>query len=288
MSVKTPLECLVAVAQGGKARTEQSLLATLLLGFLAGAYISIGCILAIRVGGNLPSDVFGSLQKLIFAGVFPVGLLMVLVAGADLFTGNCASLPSGIYCGLAKPAGLLRSWVLSWSSNLVGSIFVVFFLGYLAGLMFEPGPGQTLPFADFIVKLANAKCNLTWSQAFWRAVGCNWLVCLAIFMSLSADSVVSKVAGFWMPITAFVAIGWEHSVANMGFIPLGLFTGNDPIYLQLADAGKATTLTATWGKFFFANLVPVTLGNIVGAVVFVASFYYGIFGGKAKAMLCGK
>lgn len=288
MSVKTPAECLAAVAQGGKGRTEQSLLTTLLLGFLAGAYISIGCILAIRVGGNLPADVFGSLQKLVFAGVFPVGLLMVLVAGADLFTGNCASVASGLYCGIARPAGLVRSWVLSWSSNLVGSVFVVFFLGYLTGLMFERGSAQTLPFAEFIVKLANAKCNLSWNEAFLRAVGCNWLVCLAIFMSLSADSVASKVAAFWMPITAFVAIGWEHSVANMGFIPLGIFTGQDPIYLQAVAEGKAIALTATWGKCFIGNLLPVTLGNIVGAVVFVVSFYYGVFGQKAKALVRGK
>lgn len=289
MSVKTPLECLTAVAQGGKARTEQSLLTTLLLGFLAGAYISIGCTLAVRAGGNLPPEIFGSFQKVVFAGVFPVGLLMVIVAGADLFTGNCSSLTAGLYCGVVKWGGLIRSWTLSWGSNLVGSIFVMFFLVYLGGLMFEPGAGQTLPFAEFIVKLANAKCNLTWSQAFFRGVGCNWLVCIGIFMAISADSVTSKVAGFWMPITAFVAIGWEHSVANMGFIPLGLFTGQDPIYLEALASGKANAvLTATWGKFFVSNLVPVTLGNIVGAAVFVASFYFGVFGKKAKAQVCGQ
>ena len=270
-AIKTTPECVLGIANLGNAKANQGLVKALALGFLAGAYIGLGCLFAIKVAGNLPPE-WGNISRLIFGGVFPVGLLMVLVAGADLFTGNCMALPSAVMNGTTGIAGLLRSWFTSYVGNFVGSIFVAFFLGVMATVLFDKAADGTMPLATYAVKLANMKCNLSFAEAFWRGVGCNWLVCLAVFMSSSASDGVSKVAVFWPPITCFVALGFEHSVANMCFIPLGLMLGTSDAYLASAG-GAPVALTATWDAFFVKNLLPVTLGNIVGALVLVSMFY---------------
>jgi len=131
------------------------------------------------------------------------------------------------------------------------------------------------------VTVANTKCGLDFATAFFRGVGCNWLVCLAIWMAISADDIVSKIIAIWFPIMAFVAIGFEHNVANMFFIPLGIFVANNPtIAPNLATANIATTNlvgSAGWYNFFITNLIPVTLGNIVGAALFVAAVYWYVY-----------
>jgi len=129
--------------------------------------------------------------------------------------------------------------------------------------------------------VANTKCGLDFSTAFLRGIGCNWLVCLAVWLAIGAEDVIGKIFACWFPIMAFVTIGFEHSVANMFFIPLGLFAANNPtISGKLAEAGIATTnlLGAEgWYNFFVTNLVPVTLGNIVGAALFVAALYWYVY-----------
>jgi len=292
MACKSPAQVCEAMVNGGKGRTQQTVLVTLLLAFLAGAYIAFGGALAIRATGQLPPEIWGSLSKFIFGAVFPVGLVLVLVAGADLFTGNCMTVPTALYCGEATIFGLARSWVLAWVGNLIGSLFVAYFLCYTTGLLMEPiKVGDTiknLPWAITAVKIANAKTGMTFAAAFWKAVGCNWLVCLAIWVAAASEDVVGKVVGLWFPIMAFVTIGFEHSVANMAFIPMGLFVGNDPAYIAFAKsaeglAAHAPLLKATWNSMFIKNLVPVTIGNIVGAAIFVAGFYTLSFGKKKAA-----
>jgi len=289
MACKTPVQVCEAMVNGGRARTQQTILTTLLLAFLAGAYIALGGILAVRATGALPAEVWGSLSKFIFGAVFPVGLVLVLIAGADLFTGNCMTVPTALYCGEVGVVGLLRSWILSWCGNLVGSLFVAFFLAYSTGLLLEPvKAGDTitnLPWAVSAVKIANAKVSLSFNAAFWRAVGCNWLVCLAIWVAAASEDVVGKIVGLWFPIMAFVTIGFEHSVANMAFIPMGIFVGNDPSYIAFANSAEglaihAPLIKATWNNFFINNLIPVTLGNIVGAAIFVAGIYFATYGKK--------
>jgi len=295
MACKSPVQVCEAMVNGGKGRTTQTILTTLLLAFLAGAYIAFGGFLAIRTTGSLPPEIWGSLSKFIFGAVFPVGLVLVLVAGADLFTGNCMTVSSALYCGEATPGGLLKSWSLSWIGNLIGSLFVAYFLAYVTGLLLEPVKvGDTvknLPWAVSAVKIANAKVSMSFGAAFWKAVGCNWLVCLAIWVAAASEDVVGKIVGLWFPIMAFVTIGFEHSVANMAFIPMGIFVGNDPAYLAFAKsaeglAAHAPVLKATWDSFFIKNLLPVTLGNIFGAAIFVAGIYTTTFGKKAPTLTC--
>jgi formate/nitrite transporter len=178
-------------------------------------------------------------------------------------------MPSGVAkhgVGINK---FFRILILAWIGNLIGSI-VVAWLGNYTGLMADKAT------ATYAVTVANGKCILPFGVAFVRGIFCNWLVCLAIYMALSAPDGVSKAVLLWPPITAFVALGFEHSVANMTFIPLGIFIGNTASY-----AGTVP-LTATWSGFFFTNLIPVTLGNFIGGAIFVGMAYY-IANGIKKA-----
>ncbi len=244
-NIKSPPENLETLAQGGQAKASQSPLKSLSLAFLAGAYIGLGALFALKVSGNLPPE-WGNISKLLMGAVFPVGLL--------------------------------KSWVTSWCGNFVGGLFVAFFIGYSTGAMLDPGPNGSLPVAATAVKLANAKCALAFDAAFWRGVGCNWLVCLGVFLAATAPDGVSKVLLFWPPITCFVALGFEHSVANMCFVPLGIFLGQSQVYLEAAAANPLMpALTANWSTFLINNLIPMTLGNIVGGLLLISVPYQAAF-----------
>ncbi len=275
--IKPSVECFQNVCAIGYGKTVVELKNNIFTAFLAGAYIALGGLLAIRVAGNMPVEIWGNITRLVFGGVFPVGLLLVLVAGGDLFTGNCMYMSAAVMNKKTRLGGLLRSGAVSWRGKLRGAGCVAYFLGYVAGTFFAVQNGR-LPLAEYAVKLANDKCALDFDVAFVKGIGCNWLVCLAIYMSLSAGDGISKVALIWPPVTAFVALGYEHSVANMAFIPLGIFLGSSDIYLN--HAAGLVPLTATWSDFLITNLLPVTLGNIVGGGVFVSLFYWKAWGLK--------
>lgn len=277
---------LVTAAEGGIGRTRQSMLQTAALTFLAGAYIALGGFLAVRCGLALPWDVWGSMCKFIFAAVFPLGLMLVVICGADLFTGNCMTLAAA---GLQKEVGFKASFLsglYAWIGNFAGALFVAVCMVWATGIIFDKAPAvagmSAMPWADALVKLANAKTSLGFMEAFWRAVGCNWLVCLAVYAAYAAKEVAGKILALWFPTMAFVALGMEHCVANMFFIPAAILTGTDPRYLALVDAGQAAPLSAGWGSFFVDNLIPVTLGNIAGGAILVALLYTFVHGRLAK------
>jgi formate/nitrite transporter len=262
---------------GNKAKLP--LVNSIIMGLLAGAYIGVGGFFAIKVAGNMPVAQWGNMTRLVFAMVFPVGLLSVLVAGADLFTGNCMYMPAAVMNKKTGLGGLTYNWSVSFVSNLIGSVCLAYFLGFMTNIFMDPDGSGFRPLAAYAVNLANGKTHLDFGVAFWRGVGCNWLVCLAVYMSLTASDGVSKAIVMWPPIACFVALGYEHSVANMTFIPLGIFIGQSQAYLATANV---PALTADWYGFFVTNLIPVTLGNIVGGMVFVAMFYYRGNGLKAE------
>ena len=248
MAIKTlpgPIETISSV---GEKKTEMTWNKIIVLGFLAGAYIAFGGFTAIivSVGDPWPQGLPG-LQRLIFGAVFPVGLMLVVIGGAELFTGNCM-LPT-VACLNRKGnwRGLVKNWVSSYVGNFLGALFVVYFLGIGTGLLLKS------PWVDYAIAIARAKCELGFTQAFLRGVGCNWLVCLALWLALSSDDVISKIFAIQFPTMAFVVLGFEHSVANMFFVPVGIFITHE----------------ITWSMFLWNNLLPVTLGNIVGGVFFV-------------------
>ena len=277
---------LVTAAEGGIGRTRQSLLQTAALTFLAGAYIALGGFLAVRCGLALPWEVWGSMGKFIFAAVFPLGLMLVVVCGADLFTGNCMTLAAARLQKEISIKDSFLSGLYAWLGNFAGTLFVAVCMVWATGLIFDKAPAaagmSSMPWADALVKLANAKTSLGFMEAFWRAVGCNWLVCLAVYAAYAAKEVAGKILALWFPTMAFVALGMEHCIANMFFIPAAILTGTDPRYVALVEAGQAAPLTASWSSFFVDNLIPVTLGNIAGGAILVALLYTFVHGKLVK------
>jgi len=260
---KSPGEIVASISKAGTAKANNSVAKLLLLGFLAGAYIAFGGVVAIATGKAITAPGLGGLSKLVFAGTFPVGLMLVVIAGAELFTGNIGVITPSLLSGEARWSAALKNWVVVYVGNLIGSIFVAFFLSYLTGLFGSP------PYLDAVQGIATAKVNIPFWTAFWRGVGCNWMVCLAVWLAVSANDTTGKVWGIWFPIMAFVAIGFEHCVANMFFVPLGIFYGAE----------------VTWAQFLTSNLVPVTLGNVVGGSVFVGAVYWWLYARKPRSRL---
>jgi formate/nitrite transporter len=265
-SFKSPADTAKACV-GIAALKEKSPLSNLIiLSFLAGAYIAFGGLLAeVVTGGLAAAGAPPGIVKLLFGAVFPVGLMLVVIAGSELFTGNNMYMPFGILEGKASWLGLGRNWIVSFAFNLVGAVFVAYFLAVATGILSaEPWAAQALTIAKTkalggatFVAGGKTVTSLTWMQVFLRAIGCNWLVCLAVYLAIASDDVIGKILGIWFPIFAFVAIGFEHVVANMFFIPVGIFLGG-----------------VTWGEFFINNQIPAALGNIVGGAIFVALFYW--------------
>ena len=254
-SFKSPVDTAKAIAATAGAKNSAKIDNVILLSFLAGAYIAFGGLLAIIASaGMLKAGAPVGLEKFVFGAVFPVGLIIVVLAGSELFTGNVMFMTIGVLDGSASVGGLAKNWVLSWVFNFVGALFVAYVLAYMGGLF----PADSA-FATKATSVATAKVGLAWDQAFIRAIGCNWLVCLAVWLANASDDVIGKIFGIWFPIMAFVTIGFEHSVANMFFIPLGMFLGAKGV---------------TWSTIIMNNLVPVTLGNIVGGAIFVACIYW--------------
>ena len=241
---------------------------TLLLGALAGVYIGFGAALATLVGHDAASKVGLGIAQVLVGAVFSVGLMLVVIAGAELFTGNNLMIASV----LAKEYGygrLLNRWALVFAANFIGSLLLAFIM-YESGL-WKMGANALGAKA---IAIANAKVSLPFGEAFFRGIGCNWLVCLAVWMALSAKDIAGKILAIFFPIMAFVALGFEHCVANMYFIPMGLFLKGTAAASGFAP-GALDSLT--WVSFLTVNLVPVTLGNVVGGTLFVGSMYWWLY-----------
>ncbi len=265
-SFKSPADTAKACVGIAELKEKASLSNLIVLSFLAGAYIAFGGLLAeVATGGMAAAGYPTGLVKFVFGGVFPVGLMLVVIAGSELFTGNNMYMPLGVLEGKASWLGLIRNWVGSWVFNLVGALFVAYFLAYLTGILTaDPWSATAVTIAKTkalggaqFVAAGKTVTSLTWVQVFLRAIGCNWLVCLAVYLAISSDDIIGKIFGIWFPIMAFVTIGFEHVVANMFFIPVGIFIGG-----------------VTWSQFFINNMIPATLGNIVGGAIFVACIYW--------------
>ena len=251
-SFKSPVDTAKAIANTAGAKNSAPLLNVILLSFLAGAYIAFGGLLAEVASAGIKDIVGFGLYKFVFGAVFPVGLIIVVLAGSELFTGNVMFMTIGVLDGKASVGGLAKNWVLSWVFNFVGALFVAYCLAYLTGI------ATVSPVYDNVASVASAKAAMPFQKAFFKGIGCNWLVCLAVWLANASDDIIGKIAGIWFPIMAFVAIGFEHSVANMFFIPLGVFIGAPDV---------------TW-MGVINNLIPVTIGNIVGAAIFVGCIYW--------------
>jgi formate transporter len=240
-----------------------------LLACLAGAYIAMGAIFATTVAAGTATTWPFGVTRALMGLVFCVGLVLVVVGGAELFTGNTlmtiACLEKRITSGV-----LLRNWVIVYIGNLIGSMVVAVLT--TLGKTYTFGGGSLGVTA---LTIANVKVNLGFWQAVALGILCNFLVCLAIWMTFSARTVGDRILAVIFPISAFVAAGFEHSVANMYFIPAGLFIKLfDPAF----TAGSGLDLAnLTWYGFFINNLLPVTIGNLIGGAVLVGMLYWAVY-----------
>ncbi|WP_047152300.1 formate/nitrite transporter family protein [Aneurinibacillus tyrosinisolvens] len=249
MAFLTPQEIAEYAADTGARKAKMSVPNMLVLGFLAGAFIALGFLLDIRVTANLPPH-WGSFGAFLGGAVFPVGLMLVIIAGGELLTGNMMALPIA-YLSRRIPLGLvLWNWFWITVGNLIGALFVAYFFGHVVGLT------ETGPFLVKTVAIAQGKLHENFEEAFFSAIGCNWLVALAVWMSYGSKDIGGKILAIWFPIMAFVAIGFQHIVANMFVIPAAIFAG----HFSWAD--------------YVRNFIPVFLGNAVGGAIFVAGVYW--------------
>ncbi len=247
-----PREVAQRVQDVGVAKARLPLLSLVMLGMLAGAFIGLGSLYYVIVVSD--PGLTHALQRVLGGAVFSLGLLLVVVAGAELFTGN--NLIAMAWAERKVSTGeLLWNWVVVCAANFVGAVV-------LAALVFMSGHAEQ--YAATYQKILSVKTSLPFGTAFFSGVMCNVLVCMAVWMSLAGRSVVDKAVAIFLPISAFVAAGFEHSVANMYFIPLGMM-------LQAA-AGQPVELAG-----LARNLVPVIAGNLVGGSVLVALVYYVIY-----------
>lgn len=248
----SPREIAQRVQDACLLKSRLPLLQLVMLGILAGAFIGLGSLYYVIVASDaaLPH----ALQRVLGGVVFSLGLLLVVVAGAELFTGNNL-LAMGWADGCLPTRDLLANWTVVCAANFVGA-------AGLAALVFWSGHAEQ--YAATYLKIAAAKSSLSLAEAFFRGVLCNVLVCLAVWMALAGRSVTDKFVAIVLPISAFVAAGFEHSIANMYFFPLA--------EMLKAAAGQPVGYAWLW-----QNLVPVIAGNLVGGSVLVALVYYVIY-----------
>jgi formate/nitrite transporter len=244
------------------------------LAVLAGAFIGLGAMFATTVYAGSSTLPYG-VARLLMGLSFCLGLILVVVAGAELFTGNNLIVMAWAD-GKVTFGALMRNWLIVYLGNFVGSLGTAG-LVYLSG-QYNSGSGAV---GETALKIALAKCSLGFPQAVALGILCNALVCLAVWLTFSARSVTDKILAIVFPISAFVAAGFEHSVANMYFIPFGLFIqAFDPTFVT---AHKLDLAKLTWNAFFLNNLLPVTLGNILGGAGLVALMYWFIYLRPLKA-----
>ncbi len=266
---KSPKTIAETVAQKvGVGKTTSPWLSVLVLGILAGAYIGFGGMLATTVSFDMASHLGVGFTKFMTGSVFSLGLMLVIIAGAELFTGNNLMISSAIAREITF-GRMLERWGLVYVANLIGSILIA--LLFVFSGLWKLSDGALGAAA---VKIAYGKVNLSFIQALLRGVGCNWLVCLAVWMALAARQTIGKIFAIFFPIMGFVALGFEHSVANMYFIPTGLFLR---AWGGVAAPGAFTAGSLSWISFLWRNLLPVTIGNIIGGAVFVGMSYWSAY-----------
>lgn len=248
-----PFEIAQRVEAAGVTKAQMGLVPVAMLAILAGAFIALG---AAFYTVTITNSGMGFGPTRIIGGIaFSTGLILVIIAGAELFTGNNLIVMAWAESKVTH-SQLLRNWAIAYFGNFVGALGTAALIAMSGILNLDNGD-----VAKTAINIAEAKIALSFTEAFFRGILCNILVCLAVWLCFSARSVVSKIFAIVFPISAFVTLGFEHSIANMYFLPIAYFAGSEVVTLES----------------FLANLLPVTLGNIIGGSVFVALVYWLIY-----------
>jgi len=251
----TPADYARLATIAGEKKAKMNYLRKFLLAVMAGAYIGLGGLVSISISkGFYNMDV--GMQRFAFGAVFPVGLIMVVLTGSELITGNFAVEFFALLNKRITFLELIVSWIIVYIGNLLGSLGVSYFLGFLTNLF------QDDPYLTNIQSMAEGKVNQNFNALLCLGLGCNWIVAIGVVLAMGARDMTAKILIIWFAIQSFVTAGFEHCVANMTLVPVGILYGAN----------------VTFGEFILKNLVPVTLGNIFSAVFFIAVFEWYVFG----------
>ena len=271
MGFQTITEVIEQNIQNGIKKTNLTTKKLILLGIAAGFFIGIGAeasSLAMHGISNV------GLARTVAGAVFPIGLMLIVLLGGELFTGNCL-ISMAVYDKRAKLKGMIRNLTIVYISNFIGAALMAWMINNCGQLNFSDGGAGA-----FTIKVALGKVGIDPMQAIVSGILCNVLVCLAIFMAATAKDVAGKCIAIFFPIFVFVISGFEHCVANMYYIPAGIFAARNPLYAAKATELYGITAEQLSGLNFgtmFSNLIPVTIGNIIGGMVFVGLLYWYLY-----------
>jgi len=256
VTVKGPKEAYLGMAEKGSLMCKESSIKIFGQSFIAGCYIGFGALLAVVISSSIPglTENNPGLKSFVFAGLFPVNLVLILLTGGILFTGSSATCPAAFFEGKARPLDVLRCLVVSWWGNVLGSMVFAAFT-----VLCELNTGST---AEGLMAIAAKKTSKNFLVTFARGVGCNWMVCMAVFLQTQAQDMFGKIAAIYLPISTFVMCGFEHIPANFYLLGLAMLTGDG---VSFADV-----LVKNW--------IPTTLGNFVSGALIVAASYSFFFG----------
>jgi len=287
-----PVAIVAKAGDAGKYKVGLPAWNMIVRGFMSGAYIAMGGALAtvcstgiaysaaqITAGAVPGGFASAGMAQLVLGAVFPVGLIITVLTGAELFTGDAMLAPMAAFIHKISWAQVLTLWVFVYIGNLIGSVFWAYLMANGPFVTWDAAGAATITaFGTRAIAIAGAKVSYVGMMGMWSAflkgIGCNYLVNLAILLGICSDDMVGKFFGIWFPIMAFVSSGLEHSVANMYFIPAGIMTS--------MLTGVPTT--ATWVNMWTANVIIVTLGNVVGGLFFVGILYWVAFRKEIAAL----
>ena len=287
-----PVAIVAKAGDAGKYKVGLPAWNMIVRGFMSGAYIAMGGALAtvcstgiaysaaqITAGAVPGGFASAGMAQLVLGAVFPVGLIITVLTGAELFTGDAMLAPMAAFIHKISWAQVMTLWVFVYIGNLIGSIFWAYLMANGPFVTWDAAGAATITaFGTRAIAIAGAKVSYVGMMGMWSAflkgIGCNYLVNLAILLGICSDDMVGKFFGIWFPIMAFVSSGLEHSVANMYFIPAGIITS--------MLTGVPTT--ANWVNMWTANVLIVTLGNIVGGLFFVGILYWVAFRKEIAAL----
>jgi formate/nitrite transporter len=261
-----PVEIVQLAGDAGKYKGNLGVSNWLVRSFMAGLFIAVGAALCTVCGTGLEKTMGPGFKSLISGAVFPVGLIAIVLTGMSLFTGDTMLIPMAVFQKKSTWSKVFNAWIWVYIGNFVGSLFWAYLMA--VGPFSKGGSPELTVFGQNAIGIAEAKTlpyiaagTIGYWSAFMKGIACNLLVNVAVLLALSSKNMVGKFFGIWFPIMAFVSSGFEHSVANMYFIPVGIMLGAN----------------VTWGQFIQWNLIPVTIGNIVGGFIFIGAVYFYSF-----------
>ena len=264
-----PAEITDNIISASQERAGSSFQKLFILGILAGAFIAFAAEGSNMAAFNLfAQPMTYGLGKALAGVVFGTGLMLVVLAGGELFTGNTLML-AAVLDQKITVSKMLRNWLIVYAGNFLGSLLIAYMM-VNSGLL---SSGAAM-LGAVTLKIAVYKVNLSFLQAFYLGIMCNWLVCLAVWISAGAESMAGKIFSIFFPIWLFITSGFEHSVANMYYIPAGIMAKSNETFAQLSGLSAEALDSLTWGSFAIHNLIPVTLGNIIGGGIFVGMAYW--------------